>query len=174
VGDPLFSRHTPTSLAWISFGTLIALCACGGGNVGTVDTKPRFVGTEESPLQSNEILARDQKVSRAQVRHILIGWGERSGSYQGGMDKRAANRSREQADELALALYKRVVAGESLATLMAQYSEDPGSASSGRAYEVVMGGQMAFEFRRLALRLEVGEVGLVVSKFGWHIMRRTE
>ncbi len=153
---------------------VLMLGGCSGGHVSQTHTQPRFVGSEDSQLQSNEILSRDQKVSRAEVRHILIGWRERAGAYQGSMDNRAAKRSREQADQLALSLYQRAVAGESMATLMAEYSEDPGSATSGRSYEVIQGGEMAFEFRRLALRLEVGEVGMVVSKFGWHIMRRSK
>ena len=45
---------------------------------------------------------------------------------------------------------------------------------SGEGYEVTPDAQRVFEFKRLGLRLRPGEAGLVMSKFGWHIMKRVE
>jgi parvulin-like peptidyl-prolyl isomerase len=58
--------------------------------------------------------------------------------------------------------------------LMKQHSEDPGSASSARAYAVSPDAQLVIEFKQLGLRLNVNEVGVVQSDFGFHIMKRVE
>jgi peptidyl-prolyl cis-trans isomerase D len=58
--------------------------------------------------------------------------------------------------------------------LMKAHSEDPGSASTGRAYAVRPDAQLVIEFRQLSLRLRVGEIGVVESEFGFHIIKRLE
>ena len=157
---------------------LVNVCiwsACGGNQSGASNSDTSiFVGDEAPALQSNDVLAREQKAATSHVKHILIGWRERSDAYGGRMDERAAKRTREEADQLVQRLYQRVKNGEKFTELMEEYSEDPGSAATGESYEVVPGGQMVFEFRRLALRLDVNEVGIVLSQFGWHIMQRVQ
>jgi parvulin-like peptidyl-prolyl isomerase len=54
------------------------------------------------------------------------------------------------------------------------HSEDPGSADSGEAYDVAPDAQLVIEFRQLGLRLDVNEVGVVESDFGYHIIKRVE
>jgi len=120
-------------------------------------------------IQSNDILAREADANRTMVKHILIGWKDLDDP-----DPRAAERTREQADQLAVSLLERVRAGESIEDLMAEFSEDPGSARSGDGYEVTPSAQLVSEFKRLGLRLKVGEAGLVLTQFGWHIMKRVE
>src|SRR5690606_28007123 len=115
---------------------------------------------------------RDADTNRARVQHILIGW--RGLRAEGEQDGRAEARSRSEADELAVELLERVRAGEPMEQLMAEFSEDPGSSDTGEAYEVTPDASLVFEFKRLGLRLKVGEAGLVKSKFGWHVMKRIE
>jgi peptidyl-prolyl cis-trans isomerase D len=57
---------------------------------------------------------------------------------------------------------------------MAELSEDPGSAKSGQSYDVKTDTQFVVPFKNLALRLKVGEVGVVKTEFGIHIIQRVE
>jgi parvulin-like peptidyl-prolyl isomerase len=68
----------------------------------------------------------------------------------------------------------RVRAGESMDALMAEYSEDQGSAATAKSYTVTADAGLVFEFKRLGLRLDAGEAGLVKTEFGWHIIKRVE
>ena len=120
------------------------------------------------------ILAREPVTDSAEVKHILIGWADLAEAYRGEMDERAAARSRAEADELAMVLLNRLRSGEEIEPLMAEYSEDPGSASTGRAYTATPDAGLVPPFKALSLRLEVGEVGLVMTRYGWHIIKRVE
>lgn len=156
----------------------LALCvfalafACGPGSPGGPTINNRL-GSEPAPSgpenQSNDILARTPQAARVEVRHILISWAGRGEEHP-----RAASRTREQADALAHSLLQRVRGGEPMPALMAEFSEDPGSAQSGRAYEVTPSAELVPPFKRLALRLEPGEAGLVLSEYGWHVIKRVE
>jgi parvulin-like peptidyl-prolyl isomerase len=59
-----------------------------------------------------------------------------------------------------------------MAALMKQYSEDPGSADSAKPYEVKSDSPMVEPFKKLALRLHENEAGMVISVFGWHVIKR--
>jgi len=152
----------------------LALFACSGNPGGP--TLSGRMGPEEPPhpLQSNDILARDQVTPTAKVKHVLISWRDLAEVYSGKMDPRAKARSRWDAEALVKDLYGRLVAGEAIEPMMAEHSEDPGSATSGADYEVFAGSGHVFEFRRLGMRLQVGEVGKVLTQFGWHLMKRVE
>jgi hypothetical protein len=139
---------------WIAI-SLLAVAACGPGSPGgpmsgRVNEEPRPTGPDPT---SNEIMMRDAETNRAVVKHIVLDAAKK---------------------QLALELLRRVRAGEAIEPLMAQHSTDPGSAASGESYEVRPDSNYVFEFKRLALRLKVGEAGLVSSHFGWHVMKRIE
>jgi parvulin-like peptidyl-prolyl isomerase len=106
-------------------------------------------GPSRKSLQSNDILQRQTTASAVAVKHILV-----------------------EDDAVAKELLGRVRGGEPIEPLMMQYSKDPGSAQSGEAYDVTADSRYVPEFKDLALRLEVGEAGLVLSEHGWHIMKR--
>jgi foldase protein PrsA len=125
-------------------------------------------------IQSNDVLARDANGTKAKVKHILISWADKESAFGGKQDPRAQKRSRAEADELAVKLLERVRAGEDMDALMREFSDDPGSAQSGTVYDVTPTASLVFEFKRLALRLKVGEAGMVMSVYGWHIMKRLE
>ena len=59
-------------------------------------------------------------------------------------------------------------AGEDMAKLMKEFSEDPGSKDNGRVYDVSPDTPMVPPFKDLSLRLKMDEVGMVISGFGWH------
>lgn len=127
-----------------------------------------------SALISTEILSREPRANRTRVKHILIGWADLGGAYQGGQDPRAAARSKRDAETEIRQLQKQLDAGADFDTLMRAHSEDRGSAASAEAYTVEPGASLVIEFRQLGLRLEVGERGVVESTFGFHLMKRTE
>lgn len=152
---------------------LVALFACGPGNPGGPSTNSRMSSDQPAPdIQSNDILSRDADANRTMVKHILIGWRDLARDRD--IDARARTRTRQEADQLAQSLLERVKKGEPIEPLMAEFSEDGGSAEDGDAYEVTPDAKLVFEFKRLGLRLKRGEAGLVLSQFGWHIMKRVE
>jgi peptidyl-prolyl cis-trans isomerase D len=151
---------------------LSLLIACGPGSRGGPTMGNRMNGpdpvAQSSDVVSSDILAREPVANNAQVKHILISW-------EGvGNDERAKGRTKAQAEALVKSLLTQIKAGADFDMLMKQHSEDPGSASSARAYPVSPDAQLVIEFKQLALRLNVGEVGVVESDFGFHIMKRTE
>jgi hypothetical protein len=157
----------------------LLVAACGAHQPGGMSgpSMNNRLDQEDPPppeIQSNDILARDMVTKHALVRHILIGWKDLAEAYHGHQDPRGAARSKAEADKLAAELLQRVRAGEAIQVLMEQYSEDQGSAASGQPYDVEPDSQLVFEFRRLSLRLEVGEAGLVLTSYGWHIIQRME
>jgi hypothetical protein len=127
-----------------------------------------------SSVVSTDILDREPRANHTRVKHILIGWADLEGSYQGGMDPRAARRSKRDAEGEVRSLKKQLEGGADFDVLMKAHSEDRGSAADARAYDVEPSSQLVIEFRMLGLRLEVGEVGVVESSFGFHLMKRVE
>ena len=147
----------------------LALVGCGPGSPGgpsmnnRLNAEPMPVGPA---IQSNDILARQGTSSRVMVRHILIGWSGRGESQ--------STRTRGEADTLARNLLGQVRSGAPIVSLMAAHSEDHATAKTGAPIEVTPTASLVDEFRRLSLRLEPGEVGLVLSDFGWHVIQRAQ
>lgn len=130
---------------------------------------PAPVG-QGSDVASGDILAREPVANRAQVKHILIGWKE----LESAADQRAQARTKQDAEAHVKSLVTQIEAGADFDMLMKEHSEDPGSAAFARAYPVSPDAQLVIEFKQLALRLNVGEVGVVESDYGFHIMKRVE
>jgi len=131
--------------------------------------------SDDAPaIQSNDILARDAQAKTVTVKHILISWRDLAKNYDNKIDPRGQGRSHEEADALAKEVLEKVRAGEDMEPLMAKYSEDAGSSQSGRSYDVNAEAKLVFEFKRLSMRLKVGEAGLVQTLYGWHIIKRVE
>jgi peptidyl-prolyl cis-trans isomerase D len=155
--------------AWL---IVIAFAACSGAKGGPAMNNS-MNGPDPTPqasdVVSGDILAREPVANAAKVEHILISWKD-----IGGADPRAAKRTKKDAEDQVRSLVKQIAAGASFEALMKEWSEDPGSASSGRAYDVAPDAQLVIEFKQLGLRLNVGEVGVVQSDYGFHIMKRIE
>jgi len=96
-----------------------------------------------------------------QVRHILIKSGE------GGLSDTDAKAKAEK----LLADIKTTPA--KLASLAAQFSDDPGSKAKGGFYDWAPAGQYVPEFTNAALEAGVGKVyqNLVKTQFGYHIIK---
>jgi hypothetical protein len=165
------NRLAPLAVAVL---VLLPLAACGPGIAGGPTMNNRTTTDDVPEIQSNDILGRDALTQKAKVKHVLIAWRDLAAAYDGQLPERAAVRTRQQADTLAQSILARVRGGEPIEPIMAQLSDDPGSSQTGEAYEVTPDASYVFEFRRLSLRLKVGEAGLVLTQFGWHIIQRVE
>ena len=118
------------------------------------------------PLESTDILARPPETTgTVQVQHVLIGWKDAPAA-------RGATRSKAEADKLATEVLAKVRANGDMPKLMKEFSEDPGSKDTGKAYDVSPDAPMVEPFKNLSLRLKMGESGLVKSPFGWHVIKR--
>lgn len=151
---------------------LFMLVACsgspGGPSMNNHLAAPEPVAQSSSVI-SSDILAREPVSNHAKVKHILIGWADRDGS-----DERAKKRTKADAEAVVKSLMTQIKAGADFDMLMKQYSEDPGSASGARAYDVSPDAQLVIEFKQLGLRLNINEVGVVQSDYGFHIIKRVE
>jgi hypothetical protein len=126
------------------------------------------------PLESTDIMSRPAGQGPITVQHVLIGWKDVSAAKHANVDPRATTRSKADADKLATEVMTKARAGDDFKGLMKQYSEDPGSKDSGRPYEVTADAPLVEPFKKLSLRLKEGEVGLVKSPFGWHVIKRIQ
>jgi parvulin-like peptidyl-prolyl isomerase len=126
------------------------------------------------PLESADILARPAETGTVNVQHVLIGWKDTPAAKAGRVDDRAKDRDKATADKIATEVMTKAKAGEDFKALMKQYSEDPGSKDDGRVYPVAPDAPMVEPFKDMSLRLKMGEVGMVKSPFGWHVIKRVE
>jgi peptidyl-prolyl cis-trans isomerase D len=159
-----------------ALATLALAAACGptGMSGPSMNNKMASPATATETVESREILDREPRANRTRVKHILIGFADKNDAYRGDVDPRAAKRSRRDAEREVRALRKQLEAGADFDALMKAHSEDKGSAASAEAYDVAPDAQLVIEFRQLGLRLDVGEVGVVESDYGFHIMKRVE
>ena len=152
----------------------LTVVACGPGSKGGPSMNNRINGPEPvaqgSEVVSGDILAREPVANGAKVKHILISWKD----IESASDERAKKRTKADAEALIRSLMTQLKAGADFDMLMKQHSEDPGSASSARAYDVSPDAQLVIEFKQLSLRLNVNEYGVVQSDFGFHIIKRVE
>ena len=148
------------------------LVACGPGMKGGPSMGSHLNGPDptgqSSPVVSGDILAREPVSNTAQIKHILIGW---KGTDQ---DPRADKRTKAEAEGVVKGVLAQLKGGADFDALMKQYSEDPGSASLAKAYTVSPDASLVIEFKQLGLRLQLNEVGVVESDYGFHIMKRVE
>jgi peptidyl-prolyl cis-trans isomerase D len=152
-----------------------ALPACGPTGMSGPSMNGRMTPPPPpSAVVSTDVLSREPRANRTLVKHILIGWADLEGAYAGGLDPRAAARSKRDAEAAVKGLRKQLEAGADFDVLMKAHSEDRGSAATAEAYTVEPDAQLVIEFRQLGLRLEVGEVGVVESNYGFHVMKRLE
>jgi PPIC-type PPIASE domain len=151
---------------------------CGGSRPGVTAADPAAPTVPAAPLPTRsrvvswDILEREPVASNAEVRHILIGWKDLGDSYNGQLDARAAARTHADAEKEVESVLAKLRAGEDFEAAMSVHSEDQGSAGSGRSYQVAPDAQLVIEFKQLSMRLQPGEVGVVQSDFGFHIIKR--
>jgi parvulin-like peptidyl-prolyl isomerase len=76
---------------------------------------------------------------------------------------------------LAQEVLQRAKAGEDVARLAVEYSDEPGAGTRGGSLGRFGKGQMVGPFETVAFKLKVGEISEIVeTPFGFHIIQRTE
>lgn len=84
----------------------------------------------------------------------------------------STSRTKEEAKQLIESLRERVLKGEDMSALSAQYSEDPGSAKKGGQLSPFGRGKMVPEFEEVAFSLKPGEISEVFeTKYGYHFIQ---
>ena len=160
------------------FAVLFALIACGAKAPPPAPPPP--IERHETPpppppavsldLDSNDVLARGDVATEAHVLHVLVAWSDLAGDYQGHLDERAKTRSHEDAAKLALSIADQLRKDpKAINALVEKYSEDPGGREP---YVVTADTPFVPEFKALALRLHENEIGIVKTRFGYHVMLR--
>jgi len=156
----------------------LTLAACGPGIAGgpTISNKmgggPKDLDGAQSVVVSADILAREPVSNTAMVKHILISWKDLEEVFGGRQDPRGGKRSKTEAETEIKSLLGQIKAGGDFDALMKASSEDKGSALSGAPFKVTPDAQLVIEFRQLALRLKLDEVGVCQSDYGFHIIKR--
>jgi parvulin-like peptidyl-prolyl isomerase len=144
----------------------------GSGSAASPHTGgPKKPSVPDIDLDTKEILARTTPNKSAHVKHVLIGWADLLPAYRGRMDPKAMKRSNADAAKLAQDVYAKLKGGGDVDAIVKEFSEDPGS-QSGNPYKVNEKSQFVPEFKKLALRLEEKEVGIVKTSYGYHVMTR--
>jgi hypothetical protein len=128
-------------------------------------------------IQSRAVLERTQTAEKVEVKHVLLGYSWLASRYrQMGMtlDPRAESRNEKATEDLAVDILTKLQKGDAIEPLMAEHSEDPGSAKDGRSYAIEPSSPFVAPFKDLSLRLNLGESGIVKSDFGYHIVKRIQ
>ena len=96
------------------------------------------------------------------VQHILVG-------YKGAVGRHRGKRSRSKARQLAVTLaHAARRADANFEALMNRHSDDPGEGS----YEITEQGDLDRAFMVAARQLSVGNIDVVETGFGYHVIRR--
>ena len=97
------------------------------------------------------------------VKHILIQ-----------VEEDADDQTKAAAKQKAEDLLASVKGGADFDALMAQESQDPGSATNPDGYIFTAAASYVQPFKEAAFDMEVGEYRLVESSYGWHIMKKCD
>ena len=164
----------------IRFVLILALVACGPGVKGGPSMNNKINSGEElekpsSPVVSADILAKEPAANKVEVKHILIGW-KSVGRDGKPADKRAAEREKTDAETVVKTIMGQLKSKTmDFDTAMKTHSEDPGSAKNAMPYSISYDDvNFDSDFRRLAIRLIVDEIGVVETQFGFHIIKRIQ
>ena len=94
------------------------------------------------------------------VRHILIS-----------IEENMSDEQKAEKRKLSEELLKRLEKGENMSDLVNEYSDDPGSKENGGIYTFKYSEPYAREFKDWAFSAKVGDMDIVETQFGYHIMR---
>jgi peptidyl-prolyl cis-trans isomerase D len=100
---------------------------------------------------------------QARSRHILI-------SVPAGADAKTDAAAKAKAEDIL----KQLKAGANFAELAKKYSEDPGSKDSGGELPFAQHGAMVPEFDKALFSQKIGDIEIVKSQFGYHIVQVEE
>lgn len=128
------------------------------------------VGDVYGPYKDGNFYKLSRMIDRSErgsvkASHILI-------AYDGGQSQPKEPRTKEEAEALAKEILEKAKNDpDSFSDLAKEYSEDPGSASRGGEYDNITKGQMVPTFDEYIFSSEVGEIGIVETPFGYHVLK---
>lgn len=122
-----------------------------------------------------EMITNQIVVEQAHARHILLQASDEAAEAGGlhsqpGQEIATKAERRDEADELL----SEIEAGADFAELAQEHSDDPGSAQQGGDLGWAPRGVFVPSFDEAIFEMEPGEVRLVESQFGWHIIELLE
>ena len=109
------------------------------------------------------IVAAKQVPDTVKARHILVATHTQDNTGQL-VEVREDSTAKRIIDSIELAIRN----GANFDTLVAKYSDDPGSKQKGGVYETVVSGQMMAPFNDFLFDRPVGAKGVVKTDFGYH------
>lgn len=153
--------------------SLALLAACGGGAekpAAEPTTEARESPEEKCILEANaDASMPDGAPARISVKHIVVKHAEVDRAPD------AITRTRGAACLRALEALNAMKAGTDFAAVVADYSDEEGAATREGSLGEIKAEDVAPSFAAAAFRLDVGQVSHVVeSKFGFHVIMRTE
>jgi len=104
-----------------------------------------------------------QTPEQARSRHILI-------TVPAGADAKTDAAAKAKADDVL----KQLKGGANFADLAKKYSDDPGSKDSGGELPLAQHGAMVPEFDKAIFSQKIGDIAIVKSQFGYHIVQVEE
>jgi peptidyl-prolyl cis-trans isomerase C len=122
-----------------------------------------------------EMITNQIMVEQAHARHILLQASDEAAEAGGlhsqpGQEIATKAERRDEAEELL----SEIEAGADFAELAQEHSDDPGSAQQGGDLGWAPRGVFVPSFDEAIFEMEPGEVRLVESQFGWHIIELLE
>ena len=131
-------------------------------------------GTVLGPLYDKGKFSVYQKVASeidtvpmVNVSHILI-------PNSGTLPNQTIIKDSVEAFEKAKEVYEMVASGKQIADLASQYSGDQGSANNGGSYGWADPRNYVKEYKEFCMTAKKGQIGLVKTQFGYHIMKAME
>lgn len=106
--------------------------------------------------------ADKDRIEMVTVKHILVSTLDEEGNTS----PEKGEAEKKKAEEIL----EKVKAGADFAALAKQYSEDPGSKDNGGEYTFSRG-EMIKEFEDWSFSAEPGDVGIVKTAYGYHVMK---
>lgn len=115
--------------------------------------------------QLDDVITKDPElIKQYNVRHILF--STRDQAWQ-----EISSEEEQKVRQRAEGVLKRIQAGEDFSKLAGEYTDDPGSKTTGGKFSFYKGEAVA-EFQDSAMKLKPGEVsGLVKTYYGYHIIK---
>lgn len=138
--------------------------------VGTGVPAPTWFEVEKKPLFSEDKAPASEPGPRTiGARHVLV-------MYHGAAHAAATiGRTREEAFRRAQEALQRLRNGEDFATVVEEYTDEPGGAARGGTLGRFTRERMVKAFSEAAFVLEPGELSdIVETQYGFHIIQRTE
>lgn len=131
-----------------------------------IDKKVQDLSDEDvlNYIKSNSTNSENLDLNSYETNHVLFKTTSDSGTALS--DEEKANKKAQ-----AEAVLQRVKNGEDIATIAKDLSEDTGTKDNGGSYTVYMDGQTDDKYASAVKSMQVGDVVLVESSYGYHVIK---